>query len=137
MKSKIIIIVVAIVVAGLFATGILSWKKWSAKARQGYYQAKGAISSDSSSKGNPDSARICRENLKMIESAKRAVASKQGITVGEVSLSAVLQEMKATTLPKCPDGGEYTLGKLNEAPRCTKGGMGTTDPADDHILKNF
>jgi hypothetical protein len=86
---------------------------------------------------DPTAASKCRENLRMIESAKRAVAEREGKSVGEVSWSAVLKEMNLTDPPKCPSGGEYTLGNIGETPRCSIGANDTIDKADDHILVNF
>ncbi len=138
MKTKIIIGVVIVVLAGLFYTGILDWRRWSGEARSKYYQGKSAIMDDNAAPTNdPAAAEKCRENLRQIESAKRSVAQKEGKTIGEVSWAAVLKEMNLKDAPKCPSGGEYTLGRLGETPRCSKGAGGNSDPADDHILKNF
>lgn len=137
MKTKIIIGVVILVVAGLFALGVLDKRRWSGEARNLYYSGKDKLLSKQDAPRDSESARLCRENLKQIESAKRAVADKEGRTTGEVSWAAVLKEMNLKSEPKCPNGGEYTLGKLGETPRCSLGAGGNNDPSDDHILKNF
>ena len=87
--------------------------------------------------GNVEAARKCRENLKRIESAKRAAAQKRSLAVGTVPLDAILQEMDVRTLPRCPSGGEYTIGTLGTMVTCSIGGGGTPDKADDHIAANY
>jgi len=138
MKTKIIIALVILVLAGLFYTGVLDWRRWSGTARQEYYSGRNALTSKQVTPAQVmENAKICRQNLRSIESAKRAIAQKLGKPAGDVSWSAVLQEMQLREPPKCPDGGEYTLGRIEELPRCTIGAQGNVDPADDHILKQF
>lgn len=81
-------------------------------------------------------AAICRQNLRRIESAKRAVASRLGIATGSVSWDQVLKEMGGK-MPKCPKGGEYTLGTLDQLPRCSIGANGTPDTKDDHLIRSY
>jgi len=77
----------------------------------------------------------CRGNLRRIESAKRALHSRGMFATGSVSLDAVSKEMRG--IPKCPCGGTYALGSLEQLPSCSKASSSTTDPADDHILRSF
>ncbi len=81
-------------------------------------------------------AETCRQNLRRIESAKRAVASRVGVAAGSVSWDRVLQEMGGQ-MPVCPKGGSYTLGTLELLPKCSIGANGTPDPKDDHLIKYF
>lgn len=79
-------------------------------------------------------ARACRENLALIQSSKRRAEQDLGIPTGEVPLSAILKVMQRTTLPRCPDGGDYIIGPVNTNVRCTIGANGTAKPDDDHML---
>jgi len=74
------------------------------------------------------------ENLRMIESAKRKVAQDRGQAIGDVSWSEVLKEMNLREMPRCPDGGEYSLSQLGSLPRCTIGGNATRRVEDDHMI---
>lgn len=86
--------------------------------------------------GTPKQAAQCRANLKRIESAKKAAAKKSGISVGSISKDKVLKELGGK-VPVCPVGGSYSLGTLQIQARCSVGGNGTADAADDHLLANF
>lgn len=82
-------------------------------------------------------ARTCRENLSRIHSAKAAIRSKSGgIEVRDVSWDAILKEMGAGAIPRCPCGGSYRQGTMQERPTCSIGANGTTDKADDHAITN-
>ena len=81
-------------------------------------------------------AENCRENLRRIQSAKRAVMARGGLTVNDVSIDAVKKELGGT-VPRCPNGGEYVLGNMQTNVRCTIAGNRTTDPADDHMISKF
>lgn len=82
-------------------------------------------------------AKKCRENLKRIESAKRAAAQKRVISLGDVPLDAILAEMGLKELPKCPSGGDYIIGPVNTMVRCNIGANGTADPNDDHHIRDY
>ena len=86
---------------------------------------------------NLQAARQCRENLARIESAKRAAAEKLNITTGTVPLDAILRLMGLAALPKCPAGGEYTVGQMGFAAKCSIGGNETTKTDDDHIIQGY
>ena len=79
-------------------------------------------------------ARVCRENLALIQSSKRKAEQDLGIGAGEVPLSTILKVMQRATLPRCPDGGDYIIGPVNTDVRCTIGANGTAKPDDDHML---
>lgn len=99
--------------------------------------------------GNLEHARICRENLARIQAAKRKIAETQATTVGAVTWEQVLAVMypdKARRgmtpqlvqqlMPRCPAGGTYILGNIQELPRCTIGSNNNTDPNDDHLIRH-
>ena len=77
-----------------------------------------------------EQAAACRQNLSRIESAKRALASRGMFATGDVSLDAVAREMGGS-LPRCPSGGQYHLGSLEQLPTCSIGGNKSPDNADD------
>ncbi len=81
-------------------------------------------------------ARQCRENLSRIHTAKAAIRSKTGIEVRDVSWDAILKEMGGGSIPRCPCGGTYKPGTMQERPTCSIGANGTTDRADDHAINN-
>ena len=136
MKKIIILGVIGAVVIVVFATGIISWESVGPRLRHLFFrsrsEAKQAFAtSDLKNVGN---AKTCRQTLNVIESAKRKVAQNRGQAVGDVSWSEVLEEMNLREMPKCPDGGEYSLGQLASLPRCTILGNGTRRVEDDHMI---
>ncbi|MFM8469344.1 MAG: hypothetical protein ACKODH_05155 [Limisphaerales bacterium] len=62
----------------------------------------------------------CVANLKQIAEAKRSWAA---LTKPEASVTAkpadLAPYLKQGQLPVCPTGGTYTLGAVNEPPRCS------------------
>jgi hypothetical protein len=86
---------------------------------------------------NLEAARQCRENLQRIELAKRAVCEQRGIAAGTVPLDAILQQMRLKALPRCPQGGAYTIGPVGYPVRCGIASNGTTRTEDDHVLENL
>lgn len=79
-------------------------------------------------------ARECRKNLKLIESAKRAVAEREGQVAGTIPLEDVLKELKMDELPACPSAGIYSLNTLEQPTTCSIGTNNTTARLDDHII---
>ncbi len=63
---------------------------------------------------------ICVYNLKIIENAKQAWVlehrNQSGIAVSPEDLSVLF---KTNKIPKCPDGGTYTIGRVGENPTCS------------------
>jgi hypothetical protein len=137
MKKFVVLAILAGAVIVIFALGILSWDTVGPRLRylffRGQSEARQAFAT--SDLKNVEHAKICRENLRMIESAKRRVAQDRGQAIGDVSWGEVLKAMNRTEIPKCPDGGEYILGPLGSLPRCTIGGNGTIRVEDDHIIE--
>jgi hypothetical protein len=59
----------------------------------------------------------------LIDAAKQTWASKENKTTNDVPTWDDLKPyLRIQGLPKCPDGGIYTIGRLDEMPRCSIGG---------------
>jgi len=84
----------------------------------------------------PAQAAQCRQNLRMIEAAKRRVAEREGRPVGAISQRELLSAMGGQ-IPACPSGGTYTIGDIGVLPRCSIGAARPGDARDDHILTRF
>jgi hypothetical protein len=69
----------------------------------------------------------CYNNLRYIDVAKQTWGLENHKTNGPVSWSdiqpyliKVLKEQgRKTEMPKCPEGGTYTLGNIEELPKCS------------------
>ncbi len=66
----------------------------------------------------------CIENLRRIDSAKQQWALEMGRRAEDTPLWSDLQPYlgggkESKSLPKCPSGGAYTIGKVGEKPKCT------------------
>lgn len=136
-KKEIIFLVIVIgVVAALFATGVLDWEVVYGRIRAIFYRAPEVLSGPQP--GSLENAAICRANLKAIESAKRRVAEKKGLTAGaRLTWEDICKEMGWKEPPKCPDGGTYALNPLGILPTCSIGDNGTLDQRDDHQIRNY
>jgi|SRR6516225_1009370 hypothetical protein len=65
----------------------------------------------------------CGLSLRMIDAAKQTWAVKENKTTNDVPTWDDLKPYFVISgLPKCPDGGIYTIGRLDEMPRCSIGG---------------
>ncbi len=133
---------VAALIAAAFFLGILDWNRirptisQTAKNISAEVGAGNLLDTPSQvTKSTSSSAAKCRDHLRRIETAKRAVASKTGINIGSVSWDAVIKELKRK--PKCPNGGTYKLGNHQVLARCSIGANGTSAGADDHLIDNF
>ena len=152
MKDKIIFIVGGVVLVALFGTGILNFDTTVGWVRNIFYRAKGGaaqVGNTNTPVGNVQHAAICRENLHRIQAAKRKAAFDRGNQVGPITWEEVLHAMpdapnkgKMTPLqiekymPKCPDGGNYSVGTLEEVPRCSISGQGSLTLEDDHVIRD-
>lgn len=71
----------------------------------------------------------CINNLRQIEGAKGEWALENGKTNGVVcTIADIKPYIKLDTngnIPKCPQGGIYTIGKIGENPTCS---LGKTNP---------
>ena len=81
----------------------------------------------------PRNVRPCIINLRELDSAKQQWALENGKTNGVVCTeNDVKQFVKLDSkwnLPKCPQGGKYSIGKVGEPVTCS---LGKTNPA--HVL---
>src|SRR5437588_578930 len=72
-------------------------------------------------RGNPQAA--CINNLRQIDGAKQTWAIEHPESTNRAptwqDIQPYLGRGKAGRLPKCPQGGTYTLGILSEPPRCS------------------
>ena len=148
MRNKMPLIIFCGILGALFATGILNWDKSVGLVRHIFFRAKGTISSvgKPSPIGDLNKAKGCRENLKRLQAAKRKAAQDRGQQVGEISWGEVLHALpnvpqgKLTSAqmqkytPICPAGGTYSLGTLEQVPRCSVAGQNTISLEDDHII---
>ncbi|MFW6303973.1 MAG: hypothetical protein ACOC2L_05060 [Candidatus Sumerlaeota bacterium] len=76
--------------------------------------------------------------IRRIESAKRAVAQRMGLTYGaEVPVEEICARMGLDALPRCPSGGRYRIMPVGKVVRCSIGVNRTDDLNDDHIVKDF
>ncbi len=140
-RTKFVLLLIAGgLVAAAFGTGLLSWSRVRSRvASEGYRleaKARGLANAGQPTAADLQAAEICRQNLRRIESAKRAIATRSGVNVGTISWDAVLREMGGQR-PVCPRGGVYTLGTLERLPRCSIETNNTPSPADDHKINAY
>lgn len=150
MRRKLPFLIGTALLLALFATDVISWHWTVAWARHYFFRAKATAEgiTNTSPVGNTDHARTCRENLHRLQAAKRKTAFDRGQQVGPITWEDVLRTMgnlpaRRTSprvlqgyMPRCPGGGTYILGKLEEVPRCTIGGQGSINLDDDHIIRD-
>jgi hypothetical protein len=141
MKIGIIVLIAAGVVGGLIWFGVLTpsqVEQAARKARGDVTKVVDNIAAPTDQQANnPAAAKQCRANLKSIESAKRAVASEKGNSIGVVSVAEVKKHLGGS-MPRCPAGGEYNIGTLQHAASCSIGGNNTTTiSSDDHEISGF
>ena len=68
----------------------------------------------------------CIRNLRMIEAAKQQWAWEHHKETNAIPTKAdAAQYLKGNLLPRCPKGGNYTIGHVGENPNCT---------IPDHVL---
>jgi len=77
----------------------------------------------------------CVANLKQIQAAKEQWAmdtqAATGATVADTALYGTGKYIE--TEPKCPSGGDYTIGALDTKPTCSIG-ANATHPELSHVL---
>lgn len=130
----------AVAVAALFGLGILSASQVQHRL-EGWghrivWNVRSLFFTAGPSAAQLNAARSCQQNLRRLESAKRAVADRQGQSTGTISWDAVVREMGGQA-PRCPSGGSYMLAPLGTMPRCTIGANGNADPRDDHLITHY
>lgn len=61
----------------------------------------------------------CFDNLQQIDKAKRAWAFEfSKVTNGVMTMKDIQPYLGRGVPPECPEGGIYTLGRVNEPPQC-------------------
>ena len=65
------------------------------------------------------SRNACINNLRQIDGAKEQWAMEKKIASGEPGVEAEIATYIKGGIPKCPAGGKYSIGKVNEPPRCS------------------
>ena len=64
---------------------------------------------------------ICVNQLREIDGAKEQWAEVNGKKTGEdVDVRGVAEFLRAKKIPECPKGGAYSIGKVDEEPRCSE-----------------
>ncbi len=133
---------IAIVVVGLLLFfGVINIRDLSTAGRVARANAKAMERQALSPLYVPEkdiaNAKICCQNLKLLESAKRAVAEQANRASGTVSWSEVLRHMGLKQPLQCPAGGSYSLNQIGQAVTCSIQANGTASHADDHNIRNF
>ncbi len=68
----------------------------------------------------------CVNNLRIIDAAKQQWALERGKTVRDIptwdDVRPYLGRSWSNTIPVCPEGGTYTLGRVGIPPACSIGG---------------
>jgi hypothetical protein len=60
----------------------------------------------------------CINNLRQIDGAKTEWALEHHKTTNDVPTWADIQPYCGREFPRCPQGGIYTIGRVDEAPKC-------------------
>jgi len=139
-KQKLIVAVCAAVVVGLFATGVLDWRRFLARCFRFFHRSRSelaAVADSSEPVKDIRAAQLCRENLMRIESAKRKIAHDRGGTFGRLTEKDILPELPRRKMPRCPAGGWYSINDIGMLPTCSVGFNGTSSREDDHIILNY
>jgi len=140
LKVAVLLLVALFIAAGayLYVHGYLSLEGIKAIGQAGRYVIKGdfgkGVEQFKAFETKAAAAEECRENLRRMDAAVRAVAEKEKITTGTVPLASVLKEMGLDQLPQCPSGGTYSLNPIGQKPTCSIASNETSSTADDHIL---
>ena len=151
MRNKIIFVAIIVVGACLLVFGIVDRDSAIGWVRNIFFRAKGVaseVSPNTGKVGNKANAKMCRDNLSRIQAGKRKAAFDRSRNVGAVSWEETLAAMNLlpggkltdqainAAIPKCPEGGQYTLGDLQQVPRCSIGGNNSLPLDDDHIIRD-
>lgn len=72
----------------------------------------------------------CINNLRQIDNAKQMWAQDNKKADTDMPTSDDIKVyIKNSTFPKCPKGGSYSIGRVNEDPKCSIGGDSHSRPA--------
>lgn len=151
MRQKITIVCVVLVLGVLVVLDVINLEKVIGEVRHWFFRGKGAVQQVGKRPPlrNTHNAHLCRQTLTRIQNAKRKAAFDRGRSVGYVTWEEVIEAMYPENrgrklsparyqqlFPRCPEGGTYMLGSLEELARCSVMGNETLDVADDHIIYN-
>jgi hypothetical protein len=65
----------------------------------------------------------CINYLRQIDAAKNQWMLDKGKTTNDVpKWDDILPYLRKPEIPKCPDGGTYTIGRIGQPPTCSIGG---------------
>ena len=108
LKQSSVIVGIAAVILFTLTTGILHWLG----------NVRGAVSP-------------CVINLQNIQAAKESWMSQSHKAIDDIPTWDDLKEYLefrgwTNGLPRCPQGGAYTLARVRELPKCSLGGRGHT-----------
>ena len=142
MKQKLLFVGIVTAVAGAIALGLVDFDVLMSRARGLFFRARaeaGKLSTTPGVTGNIQHAAACRANLERIAAAKRKAAQDRGQALGAVTWEEVMRAMYPSArarkvMPRCPAGGTYSLGTMEELPKCSIGGGASFDRADDHLI---
>jgi prepilin-type N-terminal cleavage/methylation domain-containing protein len=82
-------------------------------------------------------ANACINNMRQIDGAAQQWAVEQGKTTGTtinmaVDLTPYIKLNSTSSIPPCPAGGSYTVGKVGDIPQVTCSLKGQVTP--DHVM---
>lgn len=131
MNDELLILVIGIgLPGGLIATGIFFWRRrWRLLAC--LFCGLGALivlglfaPSFLPAKANAQK-NSCIANLKQIEGVVEQWALQNNKTrQTKIEMDAIKLLFKSEKLPECPSGGTYSIGTVEETPRCSLAGKG-------------
>lgn len=151
MQGKLKWIIGGVILLVLLSSGVLKGEELVGWIRYAVFGIQGTAQQAFKPQppGNLEAARVCRENLHRLQAGKRKTAFDRGQNVGSVTWEEVARTLNPGKLsgrptaqqlmmfiPKCPSGGTYSLGTLEEVPRCSIGGNNTLTLEDDHIIRD-
>jgi hypothetical protein len=104
-------VIAAVVIAGALAIAFKLWFPYSSEAR--WQKEEFSI----------QASNACINNLRLIDAAKQQWALEKGKSTNDTPSWADLQPYCSREgvgeIPKCPNGGHYTLGKVGANPTCS------------------
>ena len=79
----------------------------------------------------------CVNNLRQIDGAKHQILLEHGTNVAFTwDLLRSYVGGPARSMPKCPNGGVYSIGGFDECPTCSLGASGVSNADGRHLLSS-